>query len=84
MPSARTVDEHPITTSDWELCGQVFKRFQHHEREFLTIPLMPLNLVLPRRAQRRLAQGVHRADDRLLARFPKLGKYARITLLVLE
>jgi SAM-dependent methyltransferase len=83
-PSARTLDEHPITTSDWELCGLIFEGFRHHERELLSIPLMPLNLVLPRPAQRQLARAVHRADDRLLARFPKLGKYARITFLILE
>lgn len=83
-PSARTADEHPFTTADWDLCAEVFPGFHHFEREFLTIPLMPINLLLPRSAQRRLARRVFSIDDRLLDRFPRLGKYARLTFLVLE
>jgi ubiquinone/menaquinone biosynthesis C-methylase UbiE len=83
-PSARTPDEHPITTADWALCAEIFPGFEHEEREFLTIPLMPLNLVLPKAAQRRLAKRVWALDDRLLARFPSLRKYARSTFLVLK
>jgi SAM-dependent methyltransferase len=83
-PSARTPDEHPLTTSDWELCASIFSDFKHYEREFLTIPLMPLNLLLPLAAQRALARTVGRADDRVLQRFPALRKYARISFLVLE
>jgi hypothetical protein len=45
---------------------------------------MPLNLVLPQRAQKRLASRVHRADDRVLQRYPRTRKYARITFLVLK
>jgi ubiquinone/menaquinone biosynthesis C-methylase UbiE len=83
-PSARTPDEHPITTADWALCAEIFPGFEHEEREFLTIPLMPLNLVLPKAAQRRLAKRVWALDDRLLGRFPSLRKYARSTFLVLK
>jgi SAM-dependent methyltransferase len=83
-PSARTPDEHPLTVKDWELCGRIFPDFEHHEREFLTIPLMPLNLVLPQNAQKRLARRVHRLDDRVLERYPRTRKYARITFLVLK
>jgi ubiquinone/menaquinone biosynthesis C-methylase UbiE len=83
-PTARTDDEHPLTTRDWDLCAQVFERFDHHERELLTIPLMPLNLILPTRAQRWLARWVSAADDWVRARFPSLRKYSRITFLVLE
>ena len=83
-PAARTADEHPITERDWELCASVFPTFHHHERELASIPLMPANLVLPERARERLASGVGRVDDRLLARYPQLGKYARITFLVMD
>jgi ubiquinone/menaquinone biosynthesis C-methylase UbiE len=83
-PSARTPDEHPITTEDWALCAEIFPGFEHEEREFLTIPLMPLNLVLPKAAQRQLAKRVWALDDRLLARFPSLRKYSRSTFLVLK
>jgi ubiquinone/menaquinone biosynthesis C-methylase UbiE len=83
-PSARTPDEHPITTADWALCAEIFPGFEHEEREFLTIPLMPLNLVLPKAAQRLLARRVWALDDRLLARFPSLRKYSRSTFLVLK
>lgn len=83
-PAARTPDEHPLTVADWELCGSIFPDFEHHEAELLTIPLMPLNLVLPKRAQRWLARHVHRLDDRVLARLPWTRKHARITFLVLK
>jgi SAM-dependent methyltransferase len=83
-PSGRTPDEHPFTIEDWRLCAAIFDGFRHSEREFLTIPLMPLNLVLPRRGQKALAQRVARADDRVLRRYPRLGRYARVSILVLE
>ncbi len=83
-PSARTPDEHPLTTADWDLCASIFDNFHHHEREFLTIPLMPLNLVLPVSVQRRFAHRVSALDERVLARFPSTHKYARISFLVLE
>jgi SAM-dependent methyltransferase len=83
-PTARTEDEHPFTERDWELCASIFPRFRHVERELATIPLMPLNLVLPGRLRRPLARSVHRLDDRLLARYPRLGKYARVTILVFD
>jgi ubiquinone/menaquinone biosynthesis C-methylase UbiE len=83
-PSARTADEHPLTEQDWELCASIFPRFRHVEREFATIPLMPLNLLLPQPLRTGLARRVHALDDRLLARYPALGKHARVTILVLE
>ena len=83
-PSARTPDEHPFTRADWDACARVFTRFSHREAEFLTVPLMPLNLVLPRRTQDALAKRLWRADDRLLERFPSLRPYARLTFLILE
>jgi len=66
------------------LCASMFKDFHHYEREFLTIPLMPLNLVLPTGAQRLLARHLGALDDRVLERFPSTRKYSRITFLVLE
>jgi ubiquinone/menaquinone biosynthesis C-methylase UbiE len=83
-PSARTPDEHPLTTSDWEMCASIFDDFHHYEHEFLTIPLMPLNLILPLAVQRAFARRVGELDDRVLARFPATRKYARISFLVLE
>jgi SAM-dependent methyltransferase len=83
-PSARTPDEHPLTAADWALCEEIFPDFEHEEREFLTIPLMPLNLVLPKRAQKWLARRVWAADDAVLARFPSLRKHARSTFLILK
>ena len=81
-PSARTEDEHPFTEDDWKLCASIFPEFRHVERELATIPLMPLNFVLPSGARRPLARWVHRLDDRLLERYPGLGKYGRVTILV--
>ncbi|MFI4977958.1 MAG: class I SAM-dependent methyltransferase [Solirubrobacterales bacterium] len=83
-PTARTPDERPLTVSDWELCASIFDNFQHYEREFLTIPLMPLNLVLPVPAQRRLAGRLSALDDRVRERFPGTRRYSRTTFLVLE
>jgi ubiquinone/menaquinone biosynthesis C-methylase UbiE len=83
-PAAREVDEHPLTEQDWKTCAAAFPRFRHFERELTTVPLMPLNLVLPAAWQRRLARRLHALDERLLARWPSLGKHCRITFLVLE
>ena len=83
-PAARTPDEHPLTVDDWKLCAEIFPEFEHEEREFLTIPLMPLNLLLPKRAQKWLARRVWALDDRVLARFPSMRKYARSTFLILK
>ena len=83
-PMARVEFEHPLRETDWAECAAVFPEFEHHERELVTVPLMPLNLLLPRRAQERLAPRVNRFDDRVRARYPSLRKYARITILVLE
>jgi ubiquinone/menaquinone biosynthesis C-methylase UbiE len=83
-PSARTVDEHPLTTADWAMLGQIFPNFEHSERELLTIPLMPLNLALPRSMQERVAQRVAPWDDRVLETRPSLRKYARRTILVMK
>ena len=81
-PGARTRDEHPLTTDDWVLCSRVFEHFCHFERELVTTLLMPLNIVLPRRVQRAMSSGVLGLDARLLARFARLRKYARVTFLV--
>jgi ubiquinone/menaquinone biosynthesis C-methylase UbiE len=83
-PSARTPDEHPLTVDDWALCAEIFPEFEHEERELFTIPLMPLNLILPKALQKRLARRVWAFDDRMLARFPGLRKHARSTFLVLK
>jgi SAM-dependent methyltransferase len=83
-PSARTEDEHPLTVADWRMCAEVFPASHHREQEFISIPLMPLNLVLPRKWQQQLALRVKALDDRTLERYPTLRKYARTTFLVLE
>ncbi len=82
-PSARTADETPLSTAEWDLCASVFPSFEHHEREFISIPLMPVNLLLPAHLQEKLAGRVAKWDDWWLARFPRLRKYARITILIL-
>jgi ubiquinone/menaquinone biosynthesis C-methylase UbiE len=83
-PGARTDDEHPFTEADWATCARVFDGFTHFEREFLTIPLMPLNLVLPAGAQKSLAKRVKGWDERLLATRPRLRPHARVTFLLLR
>jgi ubiquinone/menaquinone biosynthesis C-methylase UbiE len=83
-PGARTPDEHPFTPADWATCARIFAGFTHFEREFLTIPLMPLNLVLPATAQRRLARRVRDWDERLLGTRPSLRPHARVTFLLLR
>jgi SAM-dependent methyltransferase len=83
-PQARTADEHPLTVDDWSVCGEVFPAFTHREVELLSIPLMPVNLLVPLRWQRRLARRVSAFDDVLLDRYPTLRKYARTTMIVLE
>jgi len=83
-PMARTEDEHPFTTDDWETCAAVFPGFRHFERELLTVPLMPLNLVLPARGRAALARRVKAADVRAIERMPRLRRYARLTFLILQ
>jgi len=83
-PMARTEDEHPFTADDWATCAAVFPGFRHFERELLTIPLMPLNLVLPARGREALARHVKAADVRVLRRAPRLRRYARLTFLILQ
>lgn len=83
-PAARTSDEHPFTVDDWRRCNDVFPRFWHREAELTSIPLMPLNLLLPREWQNALARRVSALDDRLLAKYPRLRPLARTTFLVLE
>jgi SAM-dependent methyltransferase len=80
-PGARTADEHPLTPEDWNLCAELFERFSHTERELLTIPLMPLNLVLPRKGQAWLGRNVKRGDTRVFRKFPRTRPYARVTFL---
>jgi SAM-dependent methyltransferase len=83
-PAARTPDEHPLRVEDWRVCAEIFPRCSHREVELTSIPLMPLNLVLPRAWQRPLARRVRSLDDRILERYPSLRKYARTTFLILE
>jgi SAM-dependent methyltransferase len=83
-PMARTADEHPFTVDDWAACARAFPGFKHFERELLTVPLMPLNLVLPARGREALARRVKDWDVRLLQRAPHLRRYARLTFLVLQ
>jgi ubiquinone/menaquinone biosynthesis C-methylase UbiE len=74
----------PFTESDWEKCAQYFPVFEHTERELTSIPLMPLNLLLPARAQGKLARFAWWLDEKLMKRFPGLRKYARLTFLILK
>lgn len=83
-PVARTADEHPLTAADWDLCASVFSGFEHNEVELVSVLVMPLNLLLPRRWQRPLAQRVAKLDDLLLRRFPALRPHARLTFLILK
>lgn len=83
-PGARTADERPFTVDDWETCATLFLAFEHHERELVSIPLMPLNLILPMFLQEKLRPVLRRVDGYLLRRFPWLGRYARVTILVLS
>jgi SAM-dependent methyltransferase len=83
-PMARTEDEHPFTAGDWDTCAAVFPGFSHFERELITVPLMPLNLVLNARGRAALATRVKAADERAVARAPRLRRYARLTFLILQ
>ena len=83
-PMARTEDEHPFTVADWAACGAIFPGFTHFERELLTVPLMPLNLVLPAGGRAWLAKHVKATDRRALERAPRLRRYARLTFLILQ
>jgi SAM-dependent methyltransferase len=74
----------PLTDADWATCRRYFPEFEHVERELTTIPLMPLNLLLPTGAQQRLARFAWGLDERLMRRFPGLRKYARSTFLILK
>lgn len=83
-PAARTADEHPFTVRDWQQCGEAFPGFLHREVELISIPLMPLNFLLPQPWQAALARRVRVIDDRLLERYPRLRPLARMTFLILE
>lgn len=82
--STRTDTGRQFTEEDWAVCARHFSDFEHVERELSTILLMPLNLLLPVGAQERLARHAWALDERLMARFPGLRKYARITFLILK
>jgi hypothetical protein len=73
-----------LTEDDWKMMAAAFQDFEHREREFITVPLMPLNLVLPDGGRTRLADALSKRDDQVLARWPHLGKYARRTLLIIK
>jgi SAM-dependent methyltransferase len=83
-PMARTKDEHPLTVDNWKTCAATFPGFHHFERELITVPLMPLNLILPARGREALAHRMKAADVRALERVPRLRRYARLTFLVLQ
>jgi ubiquinone/menaquinone biosynthesis C-methylase UbiE len=83
-PGARTPDEHPLTVDDWALAKRIFPNARHTEQEFVTIPLMPLNLILPHSVRKRLARGAIRLDRSVLRKFPSTRKYSRTTFLILE
>ena len=83
-PAARTPDEHPFSVDDWAACDRYFAAFRHQEHEFITIPFMPLNWLLPRSAQKRLGDFLSRVDQAIFKRVPALRRYARITILVLD
>ncbi|HEY2603733.1 MAG TPA: class I SAM-dependent methyltransferase [Thermoleophilaceae bacterium] len=80
----RSEDGRPFSESDWERCANYFPDFEHVERELSTIPLMPLNLMLSPRRQEGLARKVWAFDERIMERYPRLRKHARITFLVLK
>jgi SAM-dependent methyltransferase len=83
-PAARTPDEHPITTADWDLCRRIFPRFTHIEVEFLSTLVMPLSVVMPHSWLRPLAGPLARRDDQLMCRHPSLRQYARLTFLIFD
>jgi hypothetical protein len=83
-PAARTEDEHPLTVDDWQMCRDAFPAFRHRELELISMPLLPLAWILPRRWRPPLARRVAALDDRLLERHPRLRPRARTTLLILE
>jgi SAM-dependent methyltransferase len=82
-PFARTEDEQPLEGEHLDLCDSLFPGFRHYEKEFLTIPLSLVNLVLPTRWHEPLGRRLAPLDDWLLERMPFLRRYARITVLVL-
>jgi SAM-dependent methyltransferase len=75
----RTRDERPLTPADWQEICRHFRvaRFEGHQL------LGMLRRLFHVRADGRAAF-LDRLDRRLLQRFPKLGKYARYAVLVLE
>jgi SAM-dependent methyltransferase len=83
-PAARTPDEHPFTVVDWGLCRRHFPSFAHREVELLSIPFIPVNVALPPVWQRILARRIGALDDRVLSRWPSLGRYARTTFVTLQ
>ena len=83
-PGARTPDEHPLTVDDIDLCRRLFAGFEHHEFELITVPLMPLNALVPTRWSARVADRIARLDDAVIARAPALRRFARLTVLVLK
>jgi len=81
-PFARTPDERPLTTEDWQLCASAFSHFRHYELDLLATFILPLTLVLPHVLQRELMRSLRPLDNWLLRRAPYLRKYARVTILV--
>lgn len=81
-PFARTPDEQPLTTADWQLCASAFLPFRHYERELLTTLFIPVALLLPRTWQRGLMRRLEPLDKWLLSRISFLRKYAHVSILV--
>ena len=83
-PFARTPDEQPLTTTDWQLCASTFFPFRHYERELLTTLFIPIALLLPRIWQRALMRRLEPLDKWLLNRVSFMRKYAHVTILIFE
>lgn len=81
-PFARTPDEQPLATKDWQLCASTFLPFRHYERELVTTFFVSIALLLPRTWQRLLMRCLEPLDKWLLSRVPTLRKYARTSILV--
>jgi SAM-dependent methyltransferase len=83
-PFARTPDESPLASDDWEVCASVFSNFRHYEMELISTLFIPLGFFLPVSWRRVLARRLFALDDWLLTRFPSLRKYTRMTIIVCQ
>jgi SAM-dependent methyltransferase len=81
-PFARTPDESPLASDDWQVCASVFTNFRHYERELISTFFIPLGFFLPLTWRKALARRLFALDDWFLTRFASLRKYTRMTILV--